>query len=179
MSSEASVSRQFHLLSFEGPDLYASAGGVATRVVGLAEALAGRGFDTHLWFVGDSAGPGVEMRGACCSGARTWCSRTVTTSPSAWSGSRRWPSVGSPAPGRAARSTRAPARTHSFVTRDDPGQFIAQFDSVFARASRVEAMRRCGLRTAREYAWQRVLERHLLPCIGAFDGFAHDALRVA
>ena len=58
MSSEASVPRQFHMLSFEGPDCMRAAGGVATRVVGLAEALASRGFDTHLWFVGDPAAPG-------------------------------------------------------------------------------------------------------------------------
>jgi hypothetical protein len=62
MSNESSAPRQFHLLSFEGPDLYARAGGVATRVVGLAEALASRGFDTHLWFVGDPSAPGVERR---------------------------------------------------------------------------------------------------------------------
>ena len=52
MANKSVVPRQFHLLSFEGPDVYARAGGVATRVVGLAEALASRGFDTHLWFVG-------------------------------------------------------------------------------------------------------------------------------
>ncbi len=71
MSSEASVPRQFHLLSFEGPDLYARAGGVATRVVGLAEALASRGFDTHLWFVGDPSEPGVERRGRLT--LHRWC----------------------------------------------------------------------------------------------------------
>jgi glycosyltransferase involved in cell wall biosynthesis len=65
------------------------------------------------------------------------------------------------------------------IAREDPGEFIAQFEAVFARANRVEAMRRSGLRTAREYTWQRVLDRHLLPCIGAFDGLARDALRVA
>jgi glycosyltransferase involved in cell wall biosynthesis len=65
------------------------------------------------------------------------------------------------------------------IAREDPGEFIAQFETVFARANRVEAMRRSGLRTARQYTWQRVLERHLLPCIGAFGGLARDALRVA
>jgi hypothetical protein len=35
------------------------------------------------------------------------------------------------------------------------------------------------LRTARQYTWQRVLEWHLLPCIGTFEGLARDALRVA
>jgi glycosyltransferase involved in cell wall biosynthesis len=44
---------QFHILSFEGPDDYARAGGLATRVDGLSQALAQLGFETHLWFVGD------------------------------------------------------------------------------------------------------------------------------
>jgi len=54
---------QFHLISFEGPDPYACAGGIASRVTGLAEALAGLGFETHLWFVGDPELPGIEQRG--------------------------------------------------------------------------------------------------------------------
>ncbi len=54
---------QFHLLSFEGPDAYSRAGGLATRVVGLAESLAGLGFETHLWFVGDPKLPGHEILG--------------------------------------------------------------------------------------------------------------------
>ena len=55
---------QFHILSFEGPDPYARAGGLATRVEGLAETLAGLGSETHLWFVGDPDLPGHEVRGA-------------------------------------------------------------------------------------------------------------------
>jgi glycosyltransferase involved in cell wall biosynthesis len=62
---------QFHLLSFEGPDLYARAGGIATRIVGLAEGLADRGFETHLWFVGDPSEPGVEQRGRLT--LHRWC----------------------------------------------------------------------------------------------------------
>jgi glycosyltransferase involved in cell wall biosynthesis len=54
---------QVHVLSFEGPDGYARAGGIASRVSGLTEALADSGFDTHLWFVGDPALPGLETRG--------------------------------------------------------------------------------------------------------------------
>ena len=54
---------QFHLLSFEGPDSYAQAGGLATRVSGLAEALAAEEFETHLWYVGDPALPGHESQG--------------------------------------------------------------------------------------------------------------------
>jgi glycosyltransferase involved in cell wall biosynthesis len=54
---------QFHILSFEGPDLYSRAGGLASRVVGLGEALAHLGFETHLWFVGDPTLPGHEIRG--------------------------------------------------------------------------------------------------------------------
>jgi glycosyltransferase involved in cell wall biosynthesis len=53
---------QFHVLSFEGPDAYSRAGGLATRVDGLVRTLAGLGFDTHLWFIGDPALPGHESR---------------------------------------------------------------------------------------------------------------------
>ena len=50
----------FHLLSFEGPDDYARAGGIATRVTGLAQAFADAGYESHLWFVGDHDLPGHE-----------------------------------------------------------------------------------------------------------------------
>jgi glycosyltransferase involved in cell wall biosynthesis len=54
---------QFHALSFEGPDAYSRAGGLASRITGLTEAFADAGFDSHLWFVGDPALPGSEARG--------------------------------------------------------------------------------------------------------------------
>lgn len=53
---------QFHVLAFEGPDPYSRAGGIASRVEGLTEALAADGYETHLWFVGDPEGPGNELR---------------------------------------------------------------------------------------------------------------------
>jgi len=53
--------QQFHLLSFEGPDPYARAGGIASRIIGLAQALVASGFPTHLWFVGDPDLPGHEV----------------------------------------------------------------------------------------------------------------------
>ncbi len=53
----------FHILSVEGPDGYARAGGIASRVTGLAQALAELGFPTHLWFVGDPNLPGHECQG--------------------------------------------------------------------------------------------------------------------
>jgi glycosyltransferase involved in cell wall biosynthesis len=54
---------QYHILSFEGPDGYARAGGIASRITGLSEALAEAGLETHLWFVGDPQLPGHENRG--------------------------------------------------------------------------------------------------------------------
>jgi glycosyltransferase involved in cell wall biosynthesis len=54
---------QFHILSFEGPDEYARAGGIASRITGLSEALAAAGFETHLWFIGDPSLSGHETRG--------------------------------------------------------------------------------------------------------------------
>ena len=57
---ENAMRLQFHLLSFEGPDGYARAGGIASRITGLAQALAEADFTTHLWFVGDPDLPGHE-----------------------------------------------------------------------------------------------------------------------
>jgi len=54
---------QFHILSFEGPDAYSRAGGLASRIIGLSETLAELGHETHLWFVGDPGEPGTEVRG--------------------------------------------------------------------------------------------------------------------
>ena len=54
---------QFHVLSFEGPDGYSPAGGIASRIEGLTQALAELGFETHLWFVGDPSLPGHESHG--------------------------------------------------------------------------------------------------------------------
>ncbi len=62
---------QFHLLSFEGPDPYSRAGGLASRVEGLSEALASLGYETHLWFVGDPDLPGHEPRGSLH--LHRWC----------------------------------------------------------------------------------------------------------
>jgi glycosyltransferase involved in cell wall biosynthesis len=62
---------QFHVLSFEGPDPYARAGGLASRVQGLVEALADLGHEVHLWFVGDPDLPGHETRGSLH--LHRWC----------------------------------------------------------------------------------------------------------
>jgi glycosyltransferase involved in cell wall biosynthesis len=62
---------QFNILSFEGPDAYARAGGIASRITGLAGALAEAGFDTHLWFVGDPDLPPREKLGNLT--LHRWC----------------------------------------------------------------------------------------------------------
>ncbi|MDJ0865292.1 MAG: glycosyltransferase [Myxococcota bacterium] len=54
---------QFHILSFEGPDPYSRAGGLASRVDGLSQTLAELGFETHLWFIGTPERPGHEVIG--------------------------------------------------------------------------------------------------------------------
>lgn len=62
---------RIHVLSFEGPDGYACAGGIASRVTGLAESLAALSFDTHLWFIGDPSLAGHETRGNLT--LHRWC----------------------------------------------------------------------------------------------------------
>jgi len=44
-----------------GADAYARAGGLASRVEGLALSLTEQGFETHLWFIGDPEAPGEEL----------------------------------------------------------------------------------------------------------------------
>jgi glycosyltransferase involved in cell wall biosynthesis len=50
----------FVMLSFEGPDAYARAGGLGVRVTELSCALAAAGYPVHLLFVGDPGLPGHE-----------------------------------------------------------------------------------------------------------------------
>jgi glycosyltransferase involved in cell wall biosynthesis len=53
-------STTFIVLSFEGPDVYARAGGLGVRVTELSRALADAGYPVHLVFVGDPGLPGHE-----------------------------------------------------------------------------------------------------------------------
>jgi glycosyltransferase involved in cell wall biosynthesis len=55
------LSPAFVLLSFEGPDAYSRAGGLGSRVSGLASALAGEGYETHLFYIGSPDLPGHEV----------------------------------------------------------------------------------------------------------------------
>ena len=52
----------FVLLSFEGPDVYSTAGGLGTRVTELSESLATQGYTTYLLFIGDPYKPTTELR---------------------------------------------------------------------------------------------------------------------
>ncbi|UCF20280.1 MAG: glycosyltransferase [Gemmatimonadota bacterium] len=61
----------FHVLSFEGPDVYARAGGIASRISGLTLALSEEGFETHLWFIGDPGLPAQETGGSLT--LHRWC----------------------------------------------------------------------------------------------------------
>ena len=50
------------LVAFEGPDRYSFVGGLATRMIDLAEALVDRGYAVHQLFVGDPKLPAREER---------------------------------------------------------------------------------------------------------------------
>jgi glycosyltransferase involved in cell wall biosynthesis len=51
------------VVSLEGPDQYSQAGGLGVRSRELCRALAARGFETHLFFVGDPGRPAREDDG--------------------------------------------------------------------------------------------------------------------
>lgn len=50
----------FIVVAFEGPDLYSFAGGLASRITNLTDALVENGFTVHQFFVGDPQLPGRE-----------------------------------------------------------------------------------------------------------------------
>ncbi len=63
----------FVFLSFEGPDQYSRAGGLATRVTELSSGLAAMGFETHVFYVGDPELPGYEVRQGGRLHLHRWC----------------------------------------------------------------------------------------------------------
>jgi glycosyltransferase involved in cell wall biosynthesis len=63
----------FVVLSFEGPDGYSRAGGLASRVVGLTESLARIKGETHLFFIGDPDLDGHEVREDGGLHLHRWC----------------------------------------------------------------------------------------------------------
>lgn len=63
----------FVILSFEGSDLYSQAGGLGVRVTHLSDTLAGEGYETHLFFIGD---PDLKGEEKCQRGKlvlHRWC----------------------------------------------------------------------------------------------------------
>jgi glycosyltransferase involved in cell wall biosynthesis len=70
---------RFVHLSFEGPDRYSSAGGLAVRVTTLAHALARAGATVDLYFVGDPSLPGLEARDGVT--LHRWCQAISTGAP--------------------------------------------------------------------------------------------------
>jgi glycosyltransferase involved in cell wall biosynthesis len=63
----------FVILSFEGPDVYSQAGGLGVRVKGLSRTLAGLGYETHLFFVGDPQLPSEETHERGRLHYHRWC----------------------------------------------------------------------------------------------------------
>jgi glycosyltransferase involved in cell wall biosynthesis len=63
----------FVILSFEGFDPYAQAGGLGTRVTELSTALAEHGYPVHVVFIGDPHRPGQETRIEGCLTLHRWC----------------------------------------------------------------------------------------------------------
>jgi len=66
-------SAEFAVLCWEGPDRYALAGGLGSRITGLTETLAAAGFRTHLFFIGDPDLPGLEERQGGRLVLHRWC----------------------------------------------------------------------------------------------------------
>ncbi|MBN1857386.1 MAG: glycosyltransferase family 4 protein [Dehalococcoidia bacterium] len=63
----------FVLLSFEGPDPYALAGGLGVRITHVAHTLSAKGFPTHLFFIGDPHLKGEETTDDGLLTLHRWC----------------------------------------------------------------------------------------------------------
>lgn len=63
----------FVVLSFEGPDTYSLAGGLAVRVDGVTKTLASMGFPVHLFFIGDPRLKGEESSADGRLRLHRWC----------------------------------------------------------------------------------------------------------
>ena len=63
----------FVVLSFEGPDAYALAGGLGVRAINLAHTLARNGFLTHFFFVGDPRMKGEDRIAGGRIVLHRWC----------------------------------------------------------------------------------------------------------
>jgi len=72
-SQVSPANTEFVVMSFEGPDQYSKAGGLGVRVAELSAALAERGFDTHVMFVGDPNLPAEETVGDGRLHLHRWC----------------------------------------------------------------------------------------------------------
>jgi hypothetical protein len=180
---------QFHVLSFEGPDGYARAGGLASRVKGLTAALSELGFETHLWFVGDPQLPGHEVRGSLH--LHRWCQwissfhrggvydgeegkqrdYAASLPPHLWKQALRAhlergahaARTRSPSTGISGEDYAVPGQNAIVLQTADPREFIGLFGRLRAKPGDEEALRRAGQRTSRSYAWREVLRRNLFP----------------
>ncbi|MGM9992104.1 MAG: glycosyltransferase family 4 protein [Candidatus Bruticola sp.] len=70
---------QFVMLSFEGPDLFAMAGGLGIRAQELCGCLASMGYSTHLYFIGDPDLPAEENRDRLV--LHRWCQWISAANP--------------------------------------------------------------------------------------------------
>ncbi|MGM9997864.1 MAG: glycosyltransferase family 4 protein [Candidatus Bruticola sp.] len=70
---------QFVMLSFEGPDLFSMAGGLGIRAQELCGCLASRGYQTHLYFIGNPDLPAEERQGQLV--LHRWCQWISAANP--------------------------------------------------------------------------------------------------
>jgi glycosyltransferase involved in cell wall biosynthesis len=172
--------RRFVHLSFEGPDPYSSAGGLAVRVTNLAEALSRSGDPVDLYFVGDPDLPGVEQRGDVTLGVvelafpiagrqlRTFYSGVDAVlansgfEPFGLVGLEAMASRGIVIAGATGEDYLSPFHNGFALDTDDACEILRCLDWLDARGDRAATLRRRAHETARRYRWADVSDRLLL-----------------
>ncbi|TFG91438.1 MAG: glycosyltransferase family 1 protein [Myxococcales bacterium] len=182
---------QFHLLSFEGPDPYARAGGIATRVEGLARALADLGLETHLWFIGDPDLPGLLAAlsavsdidvvslhspvAPCCRRVLLRGSDAVLANsghePFGLVGLETMAAGGIACTGATGEEYALPSYNALVLEAGTPHEFATAFQRLRSHPREAVAMRGAARSTALRYAWPRIVERVLLPRLEALEGW--------
>ena len=167
----STLDTQFHILSFEGPDGYARAGGIASRITGLSEALAEAGLETHLWFVGalitaDIVHLRTPLDPESCRVLYRSSAAVLANSgrePFGLVGLETMAAGGVACTGGTGEDYVVPGQNALVLETADPWEFVALFRELRANPARDRALRRAGRTTAEQYSWSHVVRRVLLP----------------
>lgn len=150
---------QFHVLSFEGPDAYARAGGIASRVTGLTQALQGLR-DADI----------VSLRSPLDADSCRLLFHSVDAvlansghEPFGLVGLETMAAGGVACTGCSGEDYAVAGHNALVLETNDPWEFVGLFGALRANPAQTHALRQTAQVTARCYAWPQIITKLLLP----------------